>query len=276
VNGDLVPALLAIGSNNLTYTATSASGCSTVATWSIEVYDRAAVEWTVEDLIFCKTDPSIQLSATPQGGTWSAPVWTDGEFDPGTVPAGSYPVVYTWTGPNACVLSSDTVFLDVLPDLVVTTAPEVFVCVQSTEAQLEASHPGTWSGSLVGEGQVLGYSPAALGIGEWPVTITAVADGFCPGSATAIVVVDICSGVDDRLDRTPVLAPNPFLTGLEVRMDDEVIHQIDVFDASGRRVHQQRPGSTRTWVDLADLASGPYLLHITGARGVTVHRVVKQ
>lgn len=276
VNGELVPALMAIGNNDLTYTATSTSGCSTVATWSIEVYDRASVEWTAEDLVFCKTDASIVLLATPQGGTWSAPVWTDGEFDPGTVPAGSYPVVYAWTGPNACLLSSDTVMLEVLPDLVVSTAPEVFVCVQSTEAQLEASHPGTWSGSLVGEGQVLEFSPAALGIGEWPVTVTAVMDGFCPGSASTIVIVDICSGVDRPSDRIPVLAPNPFSTGLEVRLEDDDILQVAVLDGCGRLVHQQRPGTSRTWIDLSDVASGYYLIQVTSPRGVTAHRVVKQ
>lgn len=276
VNNELVPALLAIGSNNVTYTATSASGCSTVATWSVEVYDRALVEWTAEDLIFCKTDESILLQATPQGGTWSAPVWTDGEFNPSTVPAGNYPVTYTWSGPNDCVLVSDTVTLEVWSDLVVTTEPLVTECVQSTEAQLEASHPGTWSGSLVGEGQVLTYSPADLGIGEWPVTITAVADGFCPGTASVTVVVELCSEVTEASTAVVLIAPNPFTTGLEVRTSGEHLLQIDVLDASGRRVHQQRPGSPRTWVDLSDLANGSYLMQVTSTRGISVHRVVKQ
>ena len=37
VNGELVPALLAPGSNSLTYTAISASGCATIATYSVEM-----------------------------------------------------------------------------------------------------------------------------------------------------------------------------------------------------------------------------------------------
>ncbi len=276
VNGELITALLAVGNNNLTYTATSAAGCSTIATWSVQLFDRAQIEWDVEDLVFCRTDPGAMLQGLPQGGTWSAPVWTDGEFVPGTVPVGAYPVTYTWTGPNECQLVSDTITLEVWSDLPVTMEPQVTVCVESDEEELVASHPGTWSGSLVGEGEVLLFSPASLGVGEWPVTITAVADGFCPGTATTLVLVEICAEVEALDGAAARVLPNPFRDSFEVRMDHAPITELQVLDASGRVLVDRRPMSTQTRVELAGVAAGAYLLRISTAQGTTVHRLVKE
>ncbi|MEZ4756513.1 MAG: T9SS type A sorting domain-containing protein [Flavobacteriales bacterium] len=276
VNGELIPALLAVGNNNLTYTATSASGCSTIATWSVQVLDRASIEWDVEDLVFCRTDPSAMLEGQPQGGTWSAPVWTDGEFVPGTVPAGAYPVTYTWTGPNDCLLVSDTITLEVWSDLPVTMDPLVTVCVESNEEELVASHPGTWSGSLVGEGDVLIFSPAALGVGEWPVTITAVADGFCPGTATTLVLVEVCSDVEDEDGAAARVVPNPFRDGFDVRTDRVPMKGLQVLDASGRVLLDRTPMSTQARVELAGIAAGTYLLRISTEAGTSVYRLVKE
>jgi hypothetical protein len=276
VNDLLHPELLPVGINNLTYTATSALGCTTVATWSVEVLDRAQVEWGTDDLVFCKTDPSVFLQGLPQGGTWSAPVWSDGEFAPGTLPAGNYPVTYTWTGPNDCQLVSDVITLEIWNDLPVTTDPFVAVCVTSEEAELVASHSGTWSGSIMGEGQSVIFSPASLGLGEWPVTITAVEDGFCPGTANAVIVVEICSEVDDLAEAGAIIAPNPFRDGFVVRLDRTPILALELLDASGRLIATQRPLATQAWMGPDGLAAGTYVLRVHTMAGVEVLRVVKE
>jgi hypothetical protein len=272
----LYPELLDVGINNLTYTATSALGCTTVATWSVEVLDRAQVEWGTEDLIFCRTDPSVFLQGLPQGGTWSAPVWSDGEFAPGTLPAGNYPVTYTWTGPNDCQLVSDVITLAIWNDLPVTTEPFVPVCVTSEEAELVASHSGTWSGSIVGEGQSVIFSPASLGLGEWPVTITAVEEGYCPGTANTVVVVEVCSEMEDLAAASTIVAPNPFRDGFVVRLGGTPITALELLDASGRIIATQRPMSTEAGMQLDGLASGTYLLRVHSANGTEVMRMVKE
>ncbi len=275
-DGVLYPELLAVGITNITYTATSALGCTTVATWPVEVLDRAQVEWGTEDLVFCKADPSVFLQGLPQGGTWTAPVWSDGEFAPGTLPAGNYPVTYTWTGPNDCQLVSDVITLSVWNDLPVTTEPFVAVCVTSEEAELVASHSGSWSGSIVGEGQSVIFSPASLGLGEWPVTITAVEEGYCPGTANTVVVVEVCSEMEDLTAASTMVAPNPFRDGFVVRLDRTPITALELLDASGRVIATQRPMSSQATMGVDGLASGTYLLRVHSATGTEVMRVVKE
>ena len=117
----------------------------------------------MEDLVFCKTDPSAFLNASPTGGVWSAPVWTGGEFVPGTVPPGTYPVTYTWQGPNNCEIVSEVIELNVLDDTPVELDPIWSACVEATEAQITGSHYGIWSVSITGEGLHRGLFPQRAG-----------------------------------------------------------------------------------------------------------------
>ena len=276
VNGELVPALLAQGSNTLIYSATSATGCTTMASYTVQIYNAVSVEWTVDDLIFCKTDGPAYLNATPAGGQWSAPVFIDGEFVPATVPAGTYPVTYTWTGPNACSLVSDTIDLEVWSDLEVTLDPSLTVCVQSQEAEITGSHPGIWSGSISGLGQTILFSPAGLGVGEWPVSLTAQADGFCPATANAVIIVEVCSALEELGSSGLNVAPNPFSDAFILQMEGTTMERIEVLDASGRLLLGQRPGTDRAVVDLGSSPAGIYGLRVTTSRGIEFLRVVKQ
>ena len=276
VNNELVPALLAVGSNSLTYTATSATGCATVASYIVQVHDAISVGWNVEDLIFCKTDAPAFLNASPAGGQWSAPVWIDGEFVPATVPSGTYPVTYSWTGPNACELISDTITLTVWSDLDVSLEPTFTVCVQSTEAEITGSHPGVWSGSVAGLGQSIVFSPASLGVGEWPISLTAEADGFCPATADAMIIVEFCSGLDEVGSRELSVAPNPFTDLFVLRAEGGQILRVEVLDASGRKVLDQRPGVDQCAMDLGAAPAGMYTLRVITSFGMQHLRLVKQ
>ncbi len=275
VNGELVPALLSPGSNSLTYTAISASGCATIATYSVEIYDAIAVDWEMEDLVFCKTDPSAFLNASPTGGLWSAPVWTDGEFVPGTVPPGTYPVTYTWQGPNNCEIVSEVIELNVLDDTPVELDPIWSACVEATEAQITGSHYGIWSVSIVGEGSTVVYSPNALGVGSWPVTLTATEEGFCPGTANALILVEICSEVSELANSATTLAPNPFQDRLTLQFGSVTALRIEVLDATGRSVRQLQPTSDHAILDLSGEANGTYVIRVFHANSMETFRAVK-
>ncbi|MES2800371.1 MAG: PKD domain-containing protein [Bacteroidota bacterium] len=68
----------------------------------------------------CETDPTIQLSASVSGGTWSGPgVSLTGVFDPAVAGPGSHPIFYT-TGSGSCAGQTST-------SIIVTAAPVVGV-----------------------------------------------------------------------------------------------------------------------------------------------------
>jgi hypothetical protein len=120
------------------------------------------------------------------------------------------------------------------------------------------------------------FSPASLGLGEWPVTITAVEEGYCPGTANTVVVVEVCSEMEDLAEASTIVAPNPFRDGFVVRLGGTPITALELLDASGRIIATQRPMSTEAGMQLDGLASGTYLLRVHSANGTEVMRMVKE
>jgi hypothetical protein len=74
-----------------------------------------------------------------------------------------------------------------------------------------------------------------------------------------------------------VLFPVPSNGILHIRNEDEAIHGVEVIDAHGRLVMQQRTTASTLTMDLGQLVSGQYTVRITSADGAVVTRpIVRQ
>ena len=255
----------AIGAGNylLTYTYFDPAGCAASGALGVDLYDNASLSWAVEDLILCSSDPEVQLTAQPAGGTWSSPVDGNGVVQPASLAQGSYPLTYTWTGPNGCTLVNDANTIERWN----TTAPMIDplgeVCDDDPAFPITGSPAGTWSGAVDGEGSFVLFDPTAKGVGTWPVTLTAANPGECPGSVTVDVVVELCTGMEETAASGFSVAPNPFTDAVTLDLGSEPARMIDVLDAVGRLVFSTSlPSAGRTTLDLHDALPGAYLLHV--------------
>lgn len=264
----LDPSTLDAGSYTLSYTYQDPAGCAASAIAHVDLVDGIDLSWTVDDLIFCKTDPTATFSAAPLGGTWSAPVGNDGTISPASLPAGPYDLVYTWTGPNSCVLVSEPLQFEVWNESAVTIDPVATLCTTDLGVLISGNPAGIWSGTVSGEGATVVFDPAAIGLGIWPVTLTGAQAGECPGDATILVEVEICSGIAEMQHTALSVSPNPFTDQVVVDLGGMPVSTIDVLDASGRLVLRQGPIATdRPVLDLSSALPGAYLLRITGTDG---------
>ncbi|MDT0622607.1 BspA family leucine-rich repeat surface protein [Croceitalea vernalis] len=106
---------------------------------------------------FLDTEGEQQLTANPEGGTWSGAVSSSGLFDPSALGAGSYEVGYTFTNENGCT-KSDTVTIVVNEEG--GTAP----CTEAYNLALDgtASHSSTYGNGeafYANDGNQSGSSP---------------------------------------------------------------------------------------------------------------------
>ena len=99
----------------VTYTYSDGNGCENSDTATVTVDALPVV--TADDTSVC-IGSTVQLSASPAGGTWSGDyISASGEFDADGLAADDYVVTYTYSDGNGCENSDTaTVTVDALPD----------------------------------------------------------------------------------------------------------------------------------------------------------------
>jgi hypothetical protein len=169
----------------VTYTYTNANNCTNSDPATVTVNALPTV--TANDASVC-TGSTVQLTASPAGGTWSgAHVSASGLFNAAGVAAGPYAVTYTYTNANNCTNSDPaTVTVNSLPTV---TANDGSICFGEGTVQLTASPAGgTWSGAHVSAGGL--FSAAGLSAGPYVVTYTYTDANSCTNSDPATVTVN--------------------------------------------------------------------------------------
>lgn len=276
--GQLDPAMVGEGIHLLSYFVTSDAGCHAQAATAITLAATAHVTTVADDLLMCDGDAPIQFMASPVGGSWNAPLDASGSFSiEGLVPA-DYPVEYTYVDPRGCTLAHEPVVVRYGAPTIVTIEHVGRLCLDTPPFNLVGSEIGTWSGSLAGEGATIPVDPAVLGVGVWPVTLAVVPDNGCPGEDTIDLIVDVCAGLDEVQEQELSVAPMPFNARTTVRFGAFNAQQIEVFDATGKRVQTMSFGRNRPELvdlDLSGFADGVYFLHASGPTGTARLRLVK-
>ncbi|GAA4766623.1 hypothetical protein GCM10023230_15380 [Flavobacterium hankyongi] len=133
------------------------------------------------------TGLTVQLSATPLGGTWSgANISASGLFNASGLSAGPYNVTYTYTNGNQCTNSDGAVVTVNALSTVVTNDAQV--CTGFT-VQLSATPPGgTWSGANISASGL--FNAAGLSAGLYNVTYTYTDGNQCTNNDGAVVTVN--------------------------------------------------------------------------------------
>jgi hypothetical protein len=281
VSGDvLLPAVAGAGTHLYTYTVSEPGGCSNSASLEIALADAAVVSHSGgSPLLFCANEGPVQLEANPGGGEWGGAVDPGGLFDPGTAGPGSHGFSYLYTDPNGCVLSpatSSIVVRDTLAPVIDEVGP---VCLLDAPFAITGTPEGSWGGVLSGTGSSVLFDPMALGLGSWTVTLTAEADGLCPGTASLDVLVEVCSGIAEATAQALLLAPNPTAGQCMLTSDGQPVQRLWVTDARGRTVLELTrlaAGTRQHPLDLGPLAPGAYNLHVLQDAALHVLKLVKE
>ncbi len=118
------PTQALVGTQTLTYKFTTAEGCSSQATTTIQVLPALVLVMPADTVLCPGSSQPIQLRASPAGGIWSGPgITASGMFTPPAVP-GTIAAVYTAGANTPCpVVGTQRITLLPQPALVPTVQP---------------------------------------------------------------------------------------------------------------------------------------------------------
>lgn len=192
--GAFNPATAGVGTWTVTYTLPNT--CNGTDTQQITVNTSASVS-IAPVAPLCDNAPSVQLTATQTGGTWTGTgVNSSGMFNPVTSGDGTFTITYNMN--NICIQPA-TVQVEVLNTVnAIITDPGV-LCPSAGIETLVASAPGgTWTGTGIVNGSAGTFDPNGVAAGTYTVTYTV--PNTCNGTDTQEITV----GSEASFTVTPV------------------------------------------------------------------------
>lgn len=209
-------------------------------------------------------------SVTLTGSGATSYQWDNGVVD-GTPFTATTTTTYTVIGTdaNGCT-GTDAVTITVTPAPATTLSALPTICNTDAAFSLTQGSPagGTYSGNGVSNGM---FDPAAAGAGTITITYEYTDASGCIGVATADIVVDDCSSLEELAAGAVIVYPNPASDVLNV-LSEVQIKTIQVVDLSGVVV----ANSTESFVSVANLAAGMYVINVTTEMGVATKSFVKK
>ncbi|HEX8427686.1 gliding motility-associated C-terminal domain-containing protein [Hymenobacter sp.] len=184
------PALL--GVQTLTYTVTGIGPCGGVSTLRLTVVPSPTATFNAPtQSSFCLNPttpaPSITLTATPAGGTFSGPGMTGTVFNPNVAGPGSHTLTYTVNAGGCLLQATQTMTV-----IRASTSPSFTVCSNGAATPLTGSPAGgVWTGPGVSGSVAAGFvfTPTAVLVGNRVLTYTVTGASGCTSTATLTATV---------------------------------------------------------------------------------------
>jgi len=247
-DGFINPAIIGIGTYNLTYTySTSPAGCTVVSSQTLEIVDLPAAN-IQETGPFCVTSPIQSLVGAPPGGDWGGSASPFGEIDPEALGLGLHGITYTYEIAPGCS-GADSITVEVVASpVIVDLGPDIDIKLgESATLIATANLPLSDLANAVWKPlDTLINCPACLTLLVAPFQTTTyfvqvVTHDGCVGADTLTVVVDntkpvyvpnIFSPNDDGINDLFSLSADP----VKVR----TVRSFSVFDRWGDLVYQAK------------------------------------
>ncbi len=179
------PATAGVGTHQVYYSVTDANTCNSIDSFAFVVHPRPSIIFNVGSS--CANIPSMALSASPTGGSFSGNYVTGSTFSPLTAGVGSHQVVYAYTDAYSCS-NADTqnIVVNALPSVSFSLSNPDF-CIDGNSTNLSATPSG---GSFSGSGIVgSSFNPATAGVGSHNLVYAVTDANLCSNSDTAVAIV---------------------------------------------------------------------------------------
>jgi hypothetical protein len=260
-----------------TVTATDANGCTATTTATVNVGTAPVVSAFANNTIICAGD-AVTLNAVG-ADVYS---WIPGNLGGSSVSTSpTTTITYTVTGTtsNGCSATDTiTVQVNALPTVSFALSSDT-VCTGQAPFALGGGVPtgGTYSGQGVVANQ---FDPMNSGSGLIQITYsyTDPVTG-CTNTATDLMYVDPCAGVDENAGNAVsfTLYPNPTddrVTLVYSAWSEPVT--VTMYNALGQQVSSMQLTGVQTDISLRDLPVGVYHFTLITSQGTTTQKVIKQ
>jgi hypothetical protein len=205
-----------IVSTSYSVTATNTSGCSTGTAVAVTVKAIPTVSVKADNIIVC---PGETVSITATGNSFSY-LWSTGQVSPGIIVKPMTNAVYTTTGTLDGCNATATIQVNVYPAPQVSiTAPSTVICTHETITLAAAGAINyEWDNDVTGTF----YSFSSFVPDTYTTVVTGTDKNGCMDTASIVVQVDACTGINENLYAVVKVFPNPSDKRITVTSDKPV------------------------------------------------------
>jgi hypothetical protein len=253
-----IQAITVPGTYNMSVVGTNNCGTSAPQSVAITVYDLPTISATVQPSAAVCAGTSITL----QGLGGSTYTWNNGASNNiAFVPSATNTYSVVGTDANGCTNSAQV-------DVVVYANPTVSVsydafgtlCTSANNIELYGGSPtgGSYFGNFVTDNH---FNAQLAGSGQHSISYTYTDSNGCSATASDVVNVIICVGVDEVEHGAIKLYPNPTkdIVTLEFDHINEPV-RIVLMNTVGEVVTTQNMNSNKSTLDVSALAPGVYVV----------------
>lgn len=270
----------------LSVTATNFCGTSTPANLTINVVAAPATPGSISGpASICEgssNNYSIASIANATSYTWTLPVGWSGFSTNTTIngQSGTTGGTISVVAENACGNSSPqtlTVSVNPLPVVSFSESTDT-LCEYASSLTLTGGSPsgGIYSGSGVTAGT---FNPSQSGLGDITITYTYTDANSCSNTATDIIVVDACAGLENINTETVLIVyPSPTAGNITVLCSalENSQGKITIYNTLGETILTVNSGSVFNSFDFGNYSNGIYLIEIRTKDILRTTKVIKQ
>jgi hypothetical protein len=208
------PQVAGQGNHVITYSVTDGNNCTGTASTQVTVNPQPTVGFAGLLNNYCTSSPDVQMTAFPQGGSFTGTGVSGNVFSPSQAGPGVYTVTYTVTDANLCTNAySQQVAVNVAPVVSFTGLSATYCEDASPIALVGTPSGGVFSGAGISGNN---FDPSFAGAGVHPITYTYTTVNNCSGTSTQQVTVNATPSVQiSNLNNTYCVNSTPVnLSGL--------------------------------------------------------------
>lgn len=199
--------------------------------------------------------------------------WSNGTFGSSVVVCPGMTQFYSVMGSNSVTtctaVVSPTFTVNPAPQLAAFVSPSL-ICTGET-AQLQAFGASTYTWSNNQNGNAIQVSPTL----NTTYSVTGENSFACTATATLVLTVDACIGVNEEQRDERLIYPNPVDDFLHLRFEENRQVKLSIQDVDGKVLYEFRSQWKGQSIDTKFLRQGIYLLRIESEGKISYHKLIK-
>lgn len=262
-----------VGANNYYVTGIDSNGCSAIDSFIVTVNPLPDVTANGQTPLCAGSSTTLNASGAstylwlPQNST-SNP----------TIETPSATTTYTVVGTTTFGCSDSAFFTVVVNPLPVVSLSITSSSVCVDDGTLSLSGTGSPSGGTFSGNGVVGsnFSPVTAGLGSQTITYVYVDSSGCSDTATDVISVNACVGINEVGSVISTIYPNPFGGQVILETTGTGKTQLVVHTLLGQEIMNTEFTGSKLTVETATWPAGVYIFTVTTAEGQQTARLVKE
>jgi PKD repeat protein len=238
-----------------TVSGTNALGCVHSITTAVNITSAPSI--SVNSATICAGNSATLTASGASSYTWTSPVSNNGVITVSPASNTTYTVTGTAAGCAGTYSATGSVVVNPTPVVslaAITSTP----CAGGAAIALNGTPAGgTYSGTGVASGS---FTPASAG--SFTVVYTYTNTSGCSASASKVITVDACVGIEELQTAGVKLYPNPVQDVLNISTNSTDPKTVEVYNLVGKKVISLITTDAIISIDSRELTNGIYIVRI--------------